>query len=306
MLPTSDQERTVILDYVASQVTGERVILAQKLYTERVGPVVHDIWDVHTNAARWWVVTPPTMLYSQEQFPNMDLALTFHVGLCVRMPRGARAALDDLWAEPFIACARGLDDVRDALGLAVEVQDFQAVGVRTREVLISLMNAAQELLAADVPKPHPNGADVTGWADVVGNVLFPGSSNAHRRRLAKKATEEAWEFDNWLTHAHNAGPHDAEAALELTTLVVAMFSTALVRRARGVPDQCPECGSRKLSPERAVDPADQQNIYERAVCDRCAWRGATVLVRAAPTEPRPSATGECVVMTRPLLSPWKR
>jgi hypothetical protein len=35
---------------------------------------------VHTDVDRWWVIMQPTNLYAQEQFPNMDLALTFHVG----------------------------------------------------------------------------------------------------------------------------------------------------------------------------------------------------------------------------------
>ena len=54
----------------------------------------HDIWDVHTDVDRWWVITEPMNLYSQDQFPNMDLALSFHVGLCLRIPRSERQAHD--------------------------------------------------------------------------------------------------------------------------------------------------------------------------------------------------------------------
>lgn len=66
------------------------------------------MWDVHTNANRWWVITAPLNLYAQDQFPNMDLALTFHVGLCLRVPRSDRQKLADIPAEPFAECLRGL------------------------------------------------------------------------------------------------------------------------------------------------------------------------------------------------------
>jgi hypothetical protein len=48
----------------------------QKVYTENVLNHQHQVWDVHTNVDRWWVITNPTNLYSQQQFPNMDLAVT--------------------------------------------------------------------------------------------------------------------------------------------------------------------------------------------------------------------------------------
>ena len=42
-----------------------------------------------------------TNLYSQEQFPNMDLALTFHIGLMLRIPRTEEQQEDDLRILPF-------------------------------------------------------------------------------------------------------------------------------------------------------------------------------------------------------------
>jgi hypothetical protein len=63
---------------MSSQALDETVEFAQKVYFEQVHTVRHDIWDVHTNRARWWVITDPMNLYSQDQFPNMDLALTFN------------------------------------------------------------------------------------------------------------------------------------------------------------------------------------------------------------------------------------
>src|SRR5213593_2490328 len=86
MLKASEQERQHVLSYMASQAAEETVEFMQKVYTERLLSITHDIWDVRTDVARWWVITNPTNLYRQDQFPNMDLALTFHVGLCLRIP----------------------------------------------------------------------------------------------------------------------------------------------------------------------------------------------------------------------------
>src|SRR6185295_18996772 len=96
MLRATDEERKHIIDYMSSQVPDETVELTQKVYTENVVTIRHDIWDVHMDQGRWWVITNPTFLYSQEQFPNMDLALTFHVGLCLRVPKSERQSFPDL------------------------------------------------------------------------------------------------------------------------------------------------------------------------------------------------------------------
>src|SRR5215212_8498824 len=102
MLKSTEQERGRILDYMSSQAPDETIELIQKVYSEQVYTIRHDIWDVHTDQGRWWVMTNPTNLYSQDQFPNMDLALTFHVGLCLRMPRSEELSLTELPIEPLL------------------------------------------------------------------------------------------------------------------------------------------------------------------------------------------------------------
>jgi hypothetical protein len=111
MLRTTKKEREHVESYVRGQLPTHRLELAQKVYSERVHAERHDIWDVHTKRSRWWVITNPTNLYSQKQFPNMDLALTFHVGLCLRVPNNERKALNDLPIEPMAACWRTLQEL---------------------------------------------------------------------------------------------------------------------------------------------------------------------------------------------------
>src|SRR5579859_482025 len=70
--------------YVEDQ-AHEQVVHLEKAASELVGPVRHDIWDVHCADSRWWVITEPTNLYSQDDFKSRDVALTFHIGLSIRI-----------------------------------------------------------------------------------------------------------------------------------------------------------------------------------------------------------------------------
>jgi hypothetical protein len=63
----------------------EDVVHVELAASELVGPVRHEIWDVHCTDSRWWVLTNPTNLYSQADFKSRDVALTFHVGLALRV-----------------------------------------------------------------------------------------------------------------------------------------------------------------------------------------------------------------------------
>ena len=78
------RQTEAIRGYVESQ-AHEEVVHLEKAASELVGPVRHDIWDVHCADSRWWVITEPTNLYSQADFKSRDVALTFHIGLSIRV-----------------------------------------------------------------------------------------------------------------------------------------------------------------------------------------------------------------------------
>lgn len=303
MLKATQQERDRILDYLSDQAPDENVELAQKVYSEQVHSVTHDIWDVHTDRARWWVITNPTNLYAQEQFPNMDLALTFHVGLCLRIPKSERQLLSDLAVEPLVACWRGLDQIREALEKAEETEDFQAIGVRCREVLLTFSHVAQDSIELSDLQAAPKKSDFRAWIEIIADLTLPGHNHQERRGLLKTCANGTWKFVNWLTHARDIQSNDAEAAFSSTELTVSLFTTALIRHVRGVPDHCPACRSQRLSPERGIHTSDPETVYERPVCEKCGWTGTPVIVKPSPPEPdRPRPAGECAIMRSPLRS----
>jgi len=53
MLKATKHEREHVLGYMAGQAPDETVQLAQRVYSEQLHTVRHDIWDVHSDRGRW-------------------------------------------------------------------------------------------------------------------------------------------------------------------------------------------------------------------------------------------------------------
>ncbi len=304
MLPATQEEINRVTGYMASEAPDRKVQFLQKVYSENVLHVRHDVWDVHTDADRWWVITEPMNLYAQEQFPNMDLALTFHVGLCLRIPRSERQKLSELPVEPFAECYRYLQEASEALQHSSEVADYQAIGVRCREALLAFASAAQILLPWTPEGEAPKKADLKAWANHVCNVALAGAEHEHRRHLYKTLLDSAWKFVNWLTHAKSSHWHDAEAGIAVTENAIGLSTSSIIRHVRGVPDRCPACGSQRLAPQRGYNTNVPDIEWERPACEKCGWAGLPVPITNiadAPDDPPPiAAEGECVIPTVPL------
>jgi hypothetical protein len=304
MLAATEEETNHVRNYMASEAPDLSVLMVQKVYSENILSVRHDVWDVHTDVDRWWVITEPMNLYSQDQFPNMDLAVTFHVGLCLRIPRTARQKLSELPIEPFAECYRSMRDASEALERADEVADYQIIGVRCRESLLSFVGAAQRVLPRTAKEEPPKKADLRAWTDHICSVVLPGATNEYRRALFKSTMENAWKFVNWLTHSKTSNWHDAEAAAAVTEMAITMCTSAVILHMRGVPPQCPACGSRRLSPQRGHHSGAPDLEFERPTCDKCGWAGDPVPINDVPENPHPLSTkvpgGDCVIMSSPL------
>ena len=306
MLPATPEETQAIVDYINRQAPDLKVEFLQKVYTENVLNHQHHVWDVHTNVDRWWVITNPTNLYSQEQFPNMDLAVTLHVGLCLRIPRSEKQKLSELPIEPLAECYRYMGEASDALDHAQEVADYQAIGVRCREALLAFTSAAQIVMPWTSSETKPKKADFKAWVDHICAVSMSGQTHEHRRLLFKTLLDSAWKFSNWLTHAKTSRWYDAEAATSTVEHAISLGTSAVVRHLRSVPETCPACGSHRLSPQRGVNSEHPDIEWERPTCEKCGWAGESVPIFATPdsyepeAEDRPPPDGECVIPTVPL------
>lgn len=274
MLKATEEETEEVREYFEWQAPDLEVIFMQKVYSEAVGHTRHDVWDIHTNKDRWWVITGGTNLYSQEQFPSMDLALTFHIGLIIRVPRTEEQREDDLRILPFGSVFQKMEEVSTALTQAQNLTDYQAIGVRCRETLLELIGVAQD--AAMWTDDPPQRANFRAWSEIICNDLLPGDTNKERRGAVKGALEAAWTFSNWLTHSKSATWLDADMAHALVQLAVGMAARSIIRELRGVPSACPDCGLPHLEPEHAENTAAPGVLWERPRCADCGWTGRPV------------------------------
>jgi hypothetical protein len=274
MLKASEEEIEGVREYFEWQAPDLEVTFMQKVYSEAVLNTRHDVWDIHTNKDRWWVITGGTNLYSQQQFPNMDLALTFHIGLMLRIPRTEDQQRNDFRLLPFGPVFEKMKEAGAAVTQAHNLADYQAVGVRCRETLLELIGVAQD--AAVWTETPPQRANFREWAEIICNALLPGSTNKERRGALKGALDSAWSFSNWLTHSKSASWVDADMAHTLIQHAIGMAASLIVRELRGLPEACPTCGSPDLEPEQGENTAAPGVLWERPRCTECGWAGRPV------------------------------
>lgn len=62
MLKATAEEIEEVREYFEWQAPDLKVTFMQKVYSEAVMNMRHDVWDIHTNKDRWWVITGGTNL----------------------------------------------------------------------------------------------------------------------------------------------------------------------------------------------------------------------------------------------------
>jgi hypothetical protein len=251
------------------QCEGEVITHLEKVTSVRVLGEKHDIWDVHTDVNRWWVITAPTNLYRQSDFRGMDMALTFHVGLTARMMDRQRSEGSDEEHDRLASTFRRWEQAAEALDKADEAEEFQAVGMRCRECLLSLVREASSADMVPPGEEAPKQGDFVRWSELMAETVAPGPSSERIRAYLKAVANRAWDLVNWLTHATNATRADGQFVLDASMHVVMSFAGALVRMERGEPERCPRCNSYRLTsdfrPELTREPP-----YV-TLCEACGW-----------------------------------
>jgi len=244
----SEMEAEKIKEYVEWQAHGkEKVLHAEKVASERIFGRQHDVWDVHTDKERWWVVTSPTNLYSQALMPSLDYTLSFHIGLMARVearhePEGTEAE------QEFLRITnRKLVQASEAFDLSDEAEEFQAVGMRCRECLLALVKELTQDSELAQGEELPKAGDFPAWNERIANAIAPGASAEHVRGYLKTTAERAWRLVNWLTHANNATRTDADLALGATSHVVNNYAASVLKLRIGAPERCGRCNSYRMT-----------------------------------------------------------
>lgn len=256
-----------IARYVEVQAQDETIQHVEKIKREIVLGEAYDIWDVITDKDRWWVITNLTNLYSQKHFPSLDYTLSFHIGLMARLKsRSGRVSADD--PSPFDEVLRRGEQASDKHDSAVEVEDYQAVGMLLRESLISLVGALRRHTEIPEEIERPQDSNFNGWTEVLMNQLCAGGTNKELRQHLKNTAKETWQLVNWLTHTRSANMTASSIAIHACQTIIGHFIQILERSRTDRTKECPVCRSRDVRTHYDVlIPPDGDYYVSCGVCD---------------------------------------
>lgn len=281
----NEHEAEEIRQYVFQQTNGETVTHLERLASEVVHNTKIEGWNVWTDKQQYWVVTNPTNLYEQKTFPSLDYTITFHIGLATRISARQAREAPDPQRERLATAARKWEQASEAFGHAAEAEEFQIVGMRCRECLVSMAKAIASPSMVPTETEAPKGADFVNWSELIANHIAKGSSSDYVRGYLKGIAKPTWQLVNWLTHTSSAVRFDAQLALDATQSVLSAFAMALFRHESDAPERCPKCNSYRISTiyEPLVD-SDQEYF---SLCQACGWNDipADPHVEAAPLKP---------------------
>lgn len=257
-----------IARYVETEAQDETVQHVERIKREIALGEAYDIWDVITDKGRWWVITNLTNLYSQKHFPSLDYTLSFHIGLMARLKsRSGRVSADD--PSPFDEVLRRGEQASDRHDSAVEVEDYQAVGMLLRESLISLVGALRRHTEIPEEVERPQDSNFNGWTEVLMNQLCGGGSNKELRQHLKNTAKETWQLVNWLTHTRSANKTASSIAIHACQTIIGHFIQILERSRTDKTEECPVCRSRDVRTHYDLLIPPEGDYYES--CGVCDW-----------------------------------
>lgn len=261
----AEHEERAIRDYVNSQSPeDDQAGLVQRVDSRRVLGRTHEIFDVHCAKTRWWVITDPTNLYPQADFPEAEQALIFHIGFGAVLAERSRGEAED---EPLSPPWRRYRDALKAMNNASEAEDFQSVGIKCRDALIALGKQYQDAEWVGEIEKRPKAADFKGWGAIYAERLSEG----RLRSYVKAIVDKTWDLTVGLQHDSNATPYDADMVLDATGHLIGTLTKLVLRHDQDAPSRCPQCESYRLADDIQEDD-DGDGFYQSVVCAACGWR----------------------------------
>jgi hypothetical protein len=206
-------------------------------------------------------------LYSQKHFPSLDYTLSFHIGLMTRLKsRSGRVDAND--PSPFDEVLRRGEQASDKHDSAVEVEDYQTVGMLLRESLISLTSALHRHTDIPTEIERPQDSNFIAWAEILMNQLCAGGGSKELRQHLKNTAKETWQLVNWLTHTRSANKTASSIAIHACQTVIGHFIQILERSRTDKTEECPVCKSRGLRTHYDISiPPDGDYYVSCGVCD---------------------------------------
>lgn len=268
--------------YVEWQNHGKGKVLSAKPehHFDDLGDTV-TVWNVKTdNDGDWWVVEGdkmPMNLYPQHAYYfSADEVYSFHVGLMERMQASREQYNPEDYVEAMtlgteIAAVlfRKLKNIALLIDDACEIEDFQAIGVQCREILIELGNSIYTPdMAGD--EEQPQASNFKRKAELFVRFCMAGSDNSDYRSIIKKITEATWDYACKLTHSQSSTYYEASTCVSLIMSLVSTYEN--IRQKQNDPislHQCNNCKSKKLSVANVETTDDGRIIKLQLQCEEC-------------------------------------
>jgi hypothetical protein len=276
-----DVEVKGIEQYVNSQTRddADKVRLVQKVGSRRVAQVSYDLYDVWTEGGgRWWVITDPTNLYDQAAFNEVDQAFTYHLGIRAILFDRSQSAQESNEGEedeepnpPWYAPAlRRYQRAVEVMSAAEDSEDFQAVGIRCRETLLSYVRHGRSAEWVPALDPPPQIGNFKAWVDIFAEALATGKHRSYLKAIADKT----WDLTVWLQHYADATEWDAEVVLSATRHFLMTFALTHRHFTAEPPTRCPQCDSYRVRDDGNLAERDgREGWSSEPVCSGCGWRG---------------------------------
>lgn len=165
---------------------------------------------------------------------------------------------------------RRWQEASDELNAAVEAEDFQSIGVRCREALLSLTHELADPDMIPAGETPPKRSDFVHWSEYIAGHVAAGGSMSDIRSHLKTTAKSAWDLAGWLTHAKGATRSEANIVLVAVSHTMTTFVTAVLsKERRDAAVHCPVCGSNRVMPE--WDPATKTYTGKAVRCDACGF-----------------------------------
>lgn len=268
MAELAEHEERAIRSYVDSQSPDDdKAELVQRVHSKRILGRTHEVFDVHCAKSRWWVVTDPTNLYLQSDFPEAQQALMFHIGLSAVLAERSRGELPAGDEEHVTAPWRRFRGALEVMHDADEAEDFQSVGIKCRDSLIALGKQYQDAPWLGEVNDRPKAGDFKGWGTIYAERL----SDGRMRNYVKALVEKTWDLTVALQHDSNATPFDADLTLDATSHLIQTFGRLVSRAIHGEPERCPRCDSYRIDEDVEHD-QEREGFESSTVCAACGWR----------------------------------
>lgn len=239
------------------------------------------VWNVKTDTdGAWWVVEGelvPMNLYPQDAYYfGADEVYSFHMGLMQRMQALGEQYNPDVYIEAATLGAeiapqllRKLKSIATLIDLATETEDFQSIGVQSREILIELGNHIYAPnMAGD--QEQPQSSNFKKKAELAIQFYLSGSDNADYRSIIKKLTEATWDYANKITHSSSATYYEASTCVSLCISLVSTYENVLQKSHDPISQHsCPVCKSRKLTVENVETGENGRVKAVHLICEEC-------------------------------------